>query len=147
MGLKDQLTADMKEAMRSKDKVALTTIRMLKASIQNEEIAQGHPLTEEDELTVLSREVKQRRDSLAEFQKASRDDLCEQLKEEIAVVQRYMPEQLSYDEVFAIVEAAIAEVNALGMSDFGKVMGAVMPKIKGRADGNEVNAIVKEQLK
>ena len=147
MGLKDQLTADMKEAMRNKDKVALTTIRMLKASIQNEEIAQGHDLSAEEELTVLSREVKQRRDSLAEFEKAGRDDLCDQLKEEIAVVQRYMPEQLSYDELFAIVKEVIQEVGASQMSDFGKVMGAVMPKVKGKADGNEVNAIVKEQLK
>lgn len=146
MGLKDQLTADMKEAMRNKDKVALNTIRMLKASVQNEEIALGRSLSEEEELTVLSREMKQRRDSYDEFTKAGRDDLAEQLKEEIAVVQRYLPAQLSEDEIRSLVADAIDSVNATGMSDFGKVMGAVMPKVKGKADGNQVNAMVKEQL-
>lgn len=146
MSLKDQLTADMKEAMRQKDKVALSTIRLLKASIQNEEIALGQPLNEEQELTVLSRELKQRRDSLAEFEKAGRDDLTGQLTEEIAVVKRYMPEQLSDEEIRDIVAETIEKVNATQMSDFGKVMGAVMPLVKGKADGNKVNAVVKQLL-
>lgn len=146
MSLKDQLTADMKEAMRQKDKVALSTIRLLKASVQNEEIALGQPLNEEQELTVLSRELKQRRDSLAEFEKAGRDDLTGQLNEEIAVVKRYMPEQLSDEEIRSIVEATIEKVGATQMSDFGKVMGAVMPQVKGKADGNKVNAVVKQLL-
>lgn len=147
MSLQERLTDDMKQAMRAKQKDRLTTIRMVKASLQNEAIKFGRQdLTEEEELTVLNREMKQRRDSLREFESAGREDLASKVADEIVVLEAYMPEQLSEDEVTAIVKAAIAQTNATGPSDMGKVMGVVMPKVKGKADGGLVNRIVKQQL-
>jgi uncharacterized protein YqeY len=136
----------MKQAMRAKDKETLQVIRMLKASIQNEQIKKGQDLNDEEELTVLSREMKQRRDSLAEFEKADRTDLADKVKKEIVIVENYLPAQLSEEEIRAIVTEAVAKTGATSPKEFGKVMGAVMPKVKGKADGNQVNAIVKELL-
>ncbi|GCF93468.1 hypothetical protein NRIC_13590 [Enterococcus florum] len=146
MSLLTTLNEDMKRAMKSKDKETLQVIRMLKASIQNEQINAGHELSGDEELTVLSREMKQRRDSLAEFEKAGRDDLTEKVKNEIKIVETYMPAQLSEEEIRSIVKEAIEATGATSPKEFGKVMGAVMPKVKGKADGNQVNAIVKELL-
>ena len=145
MSLLSRLNADMKTAMKAKDKESLQVIRMIKSSIQNEQIKEGHDLTEE-ELTVLSREMKQRRDSLHEFEEAGRDDLAEKVKSEIVIVEKYMPEQLSDEEIRQLVQEAITQTGASSMKEFGKVMGAIMPKVKGKADGNQVNAIVKELL-
>lgn len=146
MTLLSTLNSDMKTAMRAKDKERLAVIRMLKASLQNEEIKVGHELNADEELTILSREMKQRRDSLAEFEKAGREDLSEKVKIEIAIVENYLPAQLSDEEIRQIVAQAIADTGATSAKEFGKVMGAVMPKVKGKADGNQVNAIVKELL-
>lgn len=146
MSLLSTLNDDIKTAMKAKDKVTLQVIRMLKASIQNEQIKAGQDLNEEEELTVLSREMKQRRDSLAEFEKAGRDDLAEKVKGEITVVERYLPAQLSAEEIRGIVKAAIEKTGAASPKEFGKVMGAVMPQVKGKADGSQVNAVVKELL-
>lgn len=146
MTLLSTLNTDMKTAMRAKDKERLAVIRMLKASLQNEEIKVGHELNADEELTILSREMKQRRDSLAEFEKAGREDLSEKVKIEIAIVENYLPAQLTDEEIRQIVAQAIADTGATSAKEFGKVMGAVMPKIKGKADGNQVNAIVKELL-
>lgn len=136
----------MKAAMKGKDKKSLQVIRMLKASLQNEKINLGRDLTDEEELAIISREMKQRRDSLAEFEKVGRDDLAEKTKSEIAIVERYLPAQLTEDEIFQIVSQAIEQTGASSPKEFGKVMGVVMPKVKGKADGNQVNAIVKELL-
>ncbi len=136
----------MKAAMKGKDKESLQVIRMLKASLQNEKINLGRDLTDEEELAIISREMKQRRDSLAEFEKVGRDDLAEKTKSEIAIVERYLPAQLTEDEIFQIVSQAIEQTGASSPKEFGKVMGVVMPKVKGKADGNQVNAIVKELL-
>ena len=103
-------------------------------------------MNEEEELTVLSREMKQRRDSLNEFEKADRNDLAEKVKVEIAVVEKYLPAQLDEAEIRQIVAGAIEKTGASSSKEFGKVMGAVMPQVKGKADGNQVNAIVKELL-
>ena len=146
MSLLTTLNEDMKQAMRAKDKESLQVIRMLKASIQNEQIKKGQDLNDEEELTVLSREMKQRRDSLAEFEKADRTDLADKVKKEIVIVENYLPAQLSEEEIRAIVTEAVAKTGATSPKEFGKVMGAVMPKVKGKADGNQVNAIVKELL-
>ena len=146
LSLLTTLNEDMKQAMRAKDKETLQVIRMLKASIQNEQIKKGQDLNDEEELTVLSREMKQRRDSLTEFEKADRTDLADKVKKEIVIVEKYLPAQLSEDEIRAIVTEAIATTGATSPKEFGKVMGAVMPKVKGKADGNQVNAIVKELL-
>lgn len=146
MSLLSRLNDDMKSAMKAKDKESLQVIRMIKSSIQNEQIKVGHDLTDDEELSVLSREMKQRRDSLREFEQAGRDDLAEKVKSEIAIVEKYMPEQLSEDDIRQIVQEAINQTGASSAKEFGKVMGAVMPKVKGKADGNLVNAIVKELL-
>ena len=146
MTLLSTLNDDMKTAMKAKDKETLQVIRMLKASIQNEHIKKGADLNEEEELTVLSREMKQRRDSLTEFEKADRTDLAEKVKGEIAIVEKYLPAQLDEAEIRQIVAGAIEKTGASSPKEFGKVMGAVMPQVKGKADGNQVNAIVKELL-
>lgn len=146
MSLLSRLNDDMKAAMKAKEKETLQVIRMIKSSIQNEQIKVGHDLTEDEELTVLSREMKQRRDSLHEFEQAGRDDLADKVKGEIVIVEKYMPEQLSDDEIRQLVQDAIAQTGASSVKEFGKVMGVVMPKVKGKADGNQVNAIVKELL-
>lgn len=147
MSLLDRLNDDMKQAMKNKEKEKLSVIRMLKASLQNEAIKFGkQQLSEDEELTVLSREVKQRKDSLQEFQNAGRDDLVEKLQAELTYVEIYMPKQLSEEEVSAIVQQTVAEVGATSKADMGKVMGAIMPKLKGKADGALVNKLVLQHL-
>ncbi|MEG0255676.1 MAG: GatB/YqeY domain-containing protein [Vagococcus sp.] len=146
MSLLDTLNNDIKVAMRSKDKEALAILRMIKTSIQNEQINKGDALSSEEELTLVSREMKQRKEALVEFEKADRADLIEQAKIGISIVSRYLPEQLSDEELRAIITEAIASVDASSMKDFGKVMGVVMPKTKGKADGQKVNALVKELI-
>lgn len=136
----------MKQAMKNKEKDKLSVIRMIKASLQNEAIKLGNELSEEQELTVLSREMKQRKDSLNEFEKAGREDLVEKLRTELTFVEVYMPKQLSEEEVTEIVKQAIAEVGATSKAEMGKVMSAVMPKVKGKADGTLVNKLVQQHL-
>lgn len=147
MSLLERLNNDMKQAMRNKEKDRLTTIRMVKASLQNEAIKQGkQELSEEEELTVLSREVKQRKDSLQEFEKAGRQDLVEKIQTELKHVEVYMPQQLSEEEVTEIVKEAIAESGAASKADMGRVMAVLMPKVKGKADGSLVNKLVQQHL-
>lgn len=146
MSLKDSLQKDMIAAMKAKDKATLSTVRMLKAAVANEEINLGHDLSADEEISVLSHELKQRKDSLQEFEEAGRDEAVEKLKNEIKIVQKYMPAQLSAEEVKEVVQTTIEEIGATSEADFGKVMGAVMPKLKGKADGKLVNSTVKELL-
>ncbi|PQD96460.1 hypothetical protein CYL18_00740 [Pradoshia eiseniae] len=147
MSLVERLNSDMKQAMKDKDKDKLSVIRMMKASLQNEGIKLGkQELSEDEELTVLSRELKQRKDSLQEFDKAGRQDLTDKLQAEIAVVESYMPKQLSEEELDALVAEAIAQTNATSKADMGKVMSAIMPKVKGKADGSLVNKLVLQHL-
>jgi uncharacterized protein YqeY len=147
MSLLDRLNDDMKQAMKSKEKDKLSVLRMLKAALQNEAIKLGKSqLSEDEELTVLSRELKQRKDSLQEFENAGRADLVEKTKAEMEIVQLYMPKQLTEEELLEIVKQTIAEVGASSKADMGKVMGAIMPKVKGKADGSLVNKLVQQQL-
>jgi uncharacterized protein len=146
MSLLERLNNDMKQAMKNKEKDKLSVIRMVKASLQNEAIKLGTELTEDAELTVLSREVKQRKDSLHEFDKAGREDLVEKLRTELAVVELYLPEQLSEEELSEIVTETISEVGAKSKAEMGKVMAAIMPKVKGKADGSLVNKLVQQHL-
>ena len=146
MSLLDSLQKDMVAAMKAKDKGRLATVRMLKAAVTNEQINVGHDLTPDEEVSVLSREWKQRKDSLEEFKAAGRDEAVQKLEEEIKVVEGYLPKQLSADEVKAVVEETINQVGATSKADFGKVMGAVMPKLKGKADGKLVNSTVMSLL-
>ena len=130
MSIKDQLTADMKQAMKDREagKLRLSVIRMVRANIKNVEINDKKELTDDEVLAVLMKEVKMRQDSVEEFQKAGRDELVAQAKEEIAILKKYLPEALSDDELKAIVAEVIAAVGATSPKDMGKVMPAVMAK-------------------
>lgn len=147
MNLLPRLNEDMKQAMRSKEKEKLSVIRMLKAALQNEAIRLGKAqLSEDEELTVLSRELKQRKDSLHEFEKAGREDLADKVRNEITYVNLYMPEQLTEEELENIIQEAIQQTGASSKADMGKVMGALMPKVKGKADGALVSKLVQKLL-
>ena len=146
MSLDQTLLNDMKQAMKNKDKETVSVIRMLRSALQNEAIKKSGSLSEEDELAVLSRELKQRKDSLQAFDKADRHDLVEKLEFEIKVLQNYLPKQLTNEELEQIIQETINEVGASSKKDFGKVMSTVMPKVKGRADGKIVNQIVQKYL-
>ncbi|OIJ16152.1 hypothetical protein BKP35_04020 [Anaerobacillus arseniciselenatis] len=146
MNLLDRLTVDMKEAMKNKEKQRLSVIRMVKSALQNEAIKLGKELTDDEALTVLNRELKQRKDSLHEFEKANREDLAKNVREEVVILNAYMPEQLSEEKVAEIVQQTIQEVGASTKADIGKVMGAIMPKVKGKTDGTIVNRLVQQYL-
>jgi uncharacterized protein YqeY len=146
MSVLERLNQDMKQAMKDKATLKLSVIRMVKAAIANEEINKGRALSEDEELTILTRELKQRRESLHEFEKAGREDLAGKAREEIKVLTAYLPAQLSEDEVRQIVREAIASTGATSRKEMGKVMGAIMPKVKGKADGSLVQRIVSEEL-
>ncbi|MFZ3170899.1 MAG: GatB/YqeY domain-containing protein [Carboxydocellales bacterium] len=148
MNLKDRLVSDMKEAMKAREegKLRLSVIRMARASIKNVEIDKRRELTEEEVVEVLAREVKMRRDSIEEYVKAKRQDVIDQLTEEIRILMAYLPEQLSETEIRQLVQEALQATGARGPKEMGKVMGCLMPKVKGKADGKLVNQIVKEAL-
>jgi len=146
MSLSDRLTDDMKQAMKDKNKETLSVIRMIRSSIKNSEIDLRRPLEDDEILQVLSREVKQRKDSLQEFIKAGRQDLAESLEAEIDIISKYLPEQLTEEEIQEIVRQTIQELGASSKADMGKVMGALMPKTKGRADGKLLNKYVQQFL-
>ncbi|MEH7224510.1 GatB/YqeY domain-containing protein [Bacillus sp. JJ1566] len=147
MSLLERLNSDMKTAMKNKEKDKLSVIRMVKAALQNEGIKFGtSELTDEAELTVLTRELKQRKDSLREFSNAGREDLVNKIQTEIEILEVYLPEQLSEEDLVEIVKETVQEVNASSKADMGKVMAAIMPKVKGKADGGLVNKLVQQQL-
>lgn len=144
--LNEKLLDDMKNAMKSKDKQRLSVIKMARAAIKNVEIDKRKDLEDSEVVEVLAKEVKQRRDSIVEYEKAGKDDTVVDLNKEIDILSVYLPEQLSTEEIEKIVNKTINELDASSMADMGKVMGAIMPKVKGRTDGNIVNSIVREKL-
>lgn len=146
MNLSDRLNEDMKQAMKDKDKFRLSVIRMVRAAIKNIEIDQKRTLEDSEVLDILQREVKQRKDSLQEFTKAGRDELAADVQAEIAVISHYLPQQMSEEEIKAVVQQTIQEVGASSKADMGKLMGVLMPKVKGRADGRLVNQLVQQLL-
>lgn len=146
MTLMERLLEDMKTAMKSKDQLRLSVIRLAKAAIMNLKIARGHELSDQEVIEVLAKEAKQRQDSIAEYEKVGRADVVQTLRNEIEIIKEYLPAQLSEEEIRELVKAAIAETGATGKKDIGKVMGALMPKTKGRADGKIVNQIVNSLL-
>lgn len=146
MTLKEQLQADLKTAMKEKDKVRKATITMIRAAILQVEKDQKVVLDDSAILDIISKQRKQRRDALEDFEKAERDDLIEQTKAEMAVIDAYLPKQLSREEIEAIVDETITETGVQSAKDMGKIMGALMPKVKGLADGKLVNQIVREKL-
>ena len=146
MSLKERISSELKEAMKAHDTVKVSTLRLINASIKNKEIDERKGLDDEGVLAVLGTAVKQRRESIEQFEKAGRTDLADKEKAELAVIQAYMPAQMGKDEIAAAVKEAIAETGASGQKDMGKVMKALMPKVKGKADGRLVNELVKEML-
>ena len=149
MGLKEKLQTDLTDAIRARDEVKSGTIRMLLAAITNEEVAgkEAKVLVDAEIITVLSREVKKRREAVEAYTQAKRDDLANKEKAEAAVIALYLPEQLSEAEVKKLITDAIAETNASGPAGIGLVMKALQPKIAGKADGGVVSSLVKAALK
>ena len=146
MGLKERLLQDMKEAMRAKDKVRLSTIRMINSLIKNAEIDKRGELTDDEIVQLLMKYAKQRREAIELYEKGGRQDLVEKEKAELAIVESYLPKQLSEEEIRELVREAIEAVGASSPKDLGKLMQYVMPKVKGRAEGSLVNKIVREEL-
>ena len=147
MSLMEKLTADMKEAMKQGEKERLSVIRLVRGAVRQAEIDGKKTLSDDEIIGVITKEVKMRRDSIEEFERGGRSDLVEKTQTEIAILMPYLPAQLSPDEVRQLVETAVAEVGATTAKDMGKVMGVLMPRVKGRADGKLVNELVRSILK
>ena len=148
MGLKETLKSDLTEAIRSSNKVVSGTIRMVLTAITNEEVSgkEARVLTEDEIITVLSREAKKRREAAEEFAKANRPDKSAEEKAEGEVIAKYLPAQLSEEDIKKMIAAAVASTGAAGPGDMGKVMGAIKPQIAGKADGSLVSSLVKAAL-
>ncbi len=146
IGLKQQLSDDLKQAMRGGDNVKRTVIRLVMAHIKNTEIARQSDLEDADIVGVIAKEVKQRKESIEAFKQGSRDDLVAQEEAELAILQQYLPQQMTREEIIDAARKVIDEVGAQMPSDKGKVMSKLMAQLKGRADGREINAIVTELL-
>src|ERR1051326_4157471 len=149
MGLEQKIMADMKEAMKAKDEAALRSLRAIKAAIIIAKTAEGAggELKEEDEVKLLQKLVKQRKDSLEIYRQQNRADLAQKEEEEIAVIEKFLPKQLSAEELQTEIKKIIAETRAASTADIGKVMGVVTKKLSGKADGKTISAVVKELLK
>jgi len=146
MSLKERLMADLKTAMKQKDKLHKDVITMVRAAIKQKEVDERVELSDSDIENIISKQLKEKKSSIDEFKKGNRDDLVKQTEDEISVLLNYLPEQLSEDELRDIIQKVIDENNLTSMKDIGLLMKNVMPKIKGRADGNSVNKIAKEIL-
>lgn len=146
MSLKEKLQEDLKSSMKNKDTIKKSVITMIRAAIKQYEVDNRIELSDEGIIDIISKQLKQRNDSLLEFEKAQRDDLIEETKSEIQVLKEYLPQQLSEEELEKIVKETIAQVGATSMKDMGKIMVAIKPKTAGRADGRKINELVKKNL-
>ena len=146
MSLKEKLMEDLKDAMKNKDELKKNTVTMIRAAIKQIEVDKRVELEDNDVIDIISKEAKKRKDALAEFEKAGRQDLIDQTNAELALIKTYLPEELSEEELTKIIEETITEVGAETMKDMGKVMQAVKAKTAGRADGKTINEIVKAKL-
>ena len=146
MSLKEKLNNDFKEAMRNRDQLRKNVITLIRSEIKQIEVDKRIELEEQDIIEIISRQLKQRKDALEEFNKGNREDLAKQAEEEAQILLSYLPEQLSEEEITKIIKETIAETGANSIKEMGKVMAAIMPKVKGIADGKLVNQIVREQL-
>jgi uncharacterized protein YqeY len=146
MNLLNQLNADLLEATKTGDALVRDTLRIVKTSIKNAEIAKGITLNDEQIVDVIAKEVKQRQEAAAAFTNGNRPELAEKEQQETAVLKKYLPEQISEEELSAMIDEAIVETGASAMNEMGKVMGALIPKIKGRADAGLVSQIVRQKL-
>ena len=144
--MKEKLQKELIDAMKAHDKKKIDVIKLVKASIQNEEINLKKELNDDEVLSIITKQVKMRKDAIKEFEKASRNDLIEAYNEEINILSEYLPKELSEDEAIKIIEDAIALVNPTGPSDMGKIMKEVSPKLKNRFDMGKASAIIKSKL-
>lgn len=144
--MREKIMQDIVAAMKSKDKDVLTVLRMVKGAVQLEEINTKRELNDEEMITVLSRQIKTRKESIVEFEKGNRTDLIEKTQQEIDILSKYLPEQLSEEEVVKIIDEVFRAINPTGPSDMGKIMGALTPKLKGKADMGEVSKKVRAKL-
>jgi uncharacterized protein len=146
MTLQKRIESAMRDAMRARDERRTSTLRMAMAAAHNRQIELGRPLTDEETVEVLGRQVKQRRESIEQFRAGGREERAQAEEAEAAILAEYLPEQLGEDDLRALVDAAVAETGASAPSDMGRVMGALMPRTKGRADGKLVSDLVRERL-
>ncbi len=146
MGLEQKLMEDMKSAMKAKDQLRLETIRGVRAQLKNAELSKSGSLTEEEVIEVLISAAKKRKEAIEQYRLAGREDRAETEAQELKIIEAYLPQQMTPDDIARVVEETIREVNAASPKDMGKVMGAVMPKVKGKADGKVVQQIVREKL-
>ena len=146
MTLSERINEDMKVAMKAQDKETLNVIRMVKSAVQLAKIELKHDLTDEEVVDVISKQIKMRKDSILEFSKANREDLVAQYQSEIDVLNKYMPEQLSFDEVEKIIDEAFSVVNPTSQKQMGLIMKEVNPKVRGKFDMGEVSKIIKDKL-
>lgn len=146
--LKDQIQEDLKNAMMAKDENTLSTVRMLKSALQYYEIQKGasYSATDEDVIEVVGREIKKRKESIELYEKGGRQELADKEQNELEILRKYLPEQLSEDELRNIIDAVVSKTGASSIQDMGKVMAVIMPQTKGRADGQLVSKIVREKL-
>lgn len=148
MSLEEQIENKFKTALKQKDKIQVSTLRMLKAEIINIKLEQNKKaLKDEEIIKIIQRQVKQHKDSIEQFEKGKRQDLAEKEKKELAILSSYMPEQLSAEELKKIIEDVIKELEATSKSEMGKVMKSVMERVKGRADGKKISQIVSSMLR
>ena len=144
--MRNQILEDLKSAMKAQDKLKLSVIRMVKSSIQMEELNKKRELTDDEVIDVISKQIKTRKDSISEFTKGGRDDLVESTSKEIEILSTYLPEQLTEEEVNNIIEKVFEEVKPESPKDMGKVMKTVTPLVKGKADMGMVSSIIKNKL-
>jgi len=146
MSLSFLIRDNLKSAIKARSALDVSVLRMLLSVLHNREIAEMHRLSKDEEVEVLSREVKLRREAIETYRAAGRPELAEKEEQEIRIIKDYLPEQLADNEVLELVQEAILEIGANAPQDIGRVMGVVMPKVKGRADGSEVRRLVEEML-
>jgi uncharacterized protein YqeY len=146
MSLKETIQEALKTALKNRETLKLSVIRMVKAAMMNLEIARGHQLDDAEIIEVISKEAKQRRDAIPEYEKANRPDLVANLQAELQILEQYLPQQLSETEIRQLVAEVVQTTGAAGRKDMGKVMAALMPQVKGKADGKLVNRLVTAAL-
>ena len=147
MTMKSKLADDLKQAMRDKDTLRRDVVRYLRSEVRNQEIRDQKELDDAGVIQVLSRQAQQRRDSIEIYKEAGRHDLVDKEESELSVIAAYLPQQMTSEEITDLVRQVVADVGASGPGDMGKVMGAIMPQVRGKAEGREVNAIVQQTLR
>lgn len=146
MQLEAQLNQDLIQAMKDKDELTLSTLRLLKSVLKNASIEKGQELNDQEIITIIHKEVKKRQEAAVQYNQAGREDIATKEEKEAEILQKYLPAQMTQDELKIIVNQAIQATNAAGPQDLGKVMSKVMPQVQGKADGSQVSSLVREAL-